>query len=77
MPEFNIKVPTSKEEMDELRKTLLQEIPMEDLNAITGGDCTTNPPVPWICPFCGTTIMARTIDDCRKHMPRCPRNPYK
>lgn len=78
MSEFYFKVPASKEEMDELRKKLRQEIPDENLGEVTGGyDGQQSPPVPWICPFCGTTIMARSIDDCRKHMPKCPQNPYK
>ena len=72
------KLPTSKEEMDELYKQVRKEIDIKDLDSIAGGEGgTSSSPVPWICPFCGTTIMARTIDDCRRHMPKCPNNPYK
>ena len=68
------KLPTSKEEMEELSKMMYKEISLEELAEVTGG---SEPPVPWICPFCGTTIMARSLKDCQKHLPKCPQNPYK
>ena len=82
MAEFDFKVPTSKEEMKELRKMLRQEISEDDLDAITGGNDTPNkqkfdPPVPWTCPGCGATVMIRQFMDGAKHMTKCPGNPYK
>ena len=52
---MDIKVPTSKAEMDELRKSLRQEISEDNLDAIAGGNgevtawnnCTP-------CPNCGS-----------------------
>ena len=75
-----IKVPTSKEEMDELRRSLRQEIAEDDLDVITGGNDDVKgkqDPVPWVCPFCGATVMIRQFQDGPKHMTKCPGNPYK
>ena len=73
-----VSLPASKEEMDELFNQAREEIDLKNLDAVAGGySGSGNPPTPWICPFCGSTIMARSIEDCRKHMPKCPKNPYK
>lgn len=77
--EFDVKVPTSKEEMDELRKSLRQEISDTELDAVVGGndDLKSKVQIPWTCHFCGATIMCRAIQDAAKHMTKCPNNPYK
>lgn len=79
MSDFNIKIPTSKEEMDELRKSLRQEISEGDLETITGGndDLKGKAKIPWTCHFCGATIMCKSVQDAAKHMTKCPNNPYK
>ena len=83
MAEYDFKVPTSKEEMDALRASLRQEISDADLDSVTGGNDDpkmkgkNDPPVPWVCPFCGATVMIRQFQDGPKHMTKCPGNPYK
>jgi len=80
MSEFNFKFPTSKEEMNELRKMLRQQISEDDLDAVTGGNDDVkgkNAGTPWVCPGCGATIMIRQFMDGPKHMTKCPGNPYK
>lgn len=76
----NVKMPTSKEEMAALRKSLRQEIAEDDLDAVTGGNDDIKgkgSKVPWTCPACGATVMVRQYQDCAKHMVKCPNNPYK
>ena len=46
------------------------------LDVPAGGEGETNPPTPWICPFCGTVVMVRDIRDAQKHLNSCPENPY-
>ena len=82
MAEFDVKVPTSKEEMEALRKMIRREIDEKDLDKITGGNDLQNlnektDPVPWICPFCGAIVMLHDAQDGIKHVTACPRNPYK
>lgn len=80
MTNYDFKFPTSKEEMDELRKSLRQEISDSDLDAVTGGNDDVkgkNEGVPWVCPGCGATIMIYQFHDGPKHMTKCPGNPYK
>jgi len=78
---MEFKVPTSKEEMDALRKSLIQEISDDDLDAIAGGNDDVkgkNEGTPWDCPFCGKTLIIRQFQDGPKHMVQeCPNNPYK
>ena len=47
----------------------------ELLDHVTGG-VTNDAPVPWICQFCGTTVMVRVFKDKERHLDRCPNNPY-
>jgi hypothetical protein len=78
MTEF--KAPASQQEWDEMKKLLRREISDSDLESVVGGndDRPTRPdPQPWICPFCGATIMVRNFEDGPKHMTKCPNNPYK
>ena len=76
---FDVKIPTSKEEMEELRKSLRQEISDDDLDQIVGGndDLKGKTTIPWTCHFCGATIMCKALQDAAKHMTKCPNNPYK
>ena len=81
MAEFDFKVPTSKEEMEELRKSLREEISDETLDDVVGGNDDlkgkSKKSIPWTCHFCGATIMCKAIQDAAKHMTKCPNNPYK
>ena len=82
MAEFDVKVPTSKEEMEALRKMIRREIDENDLNKIAGGNDSPNlkgktDAVAWTCPGCGATVMIRQKMDAAKHMTKCPGNPYK
>lgn len=74
-----IKIPTSKEDMAELRKTLRQEIADDDLNMVAGGndDIKGKSTTIWTCPFCGAAVQCRQMQDAAKHMTKCPNNPYK
>lgn len=77
--DFEVKVPTSKEEMDELRKSLRLEIGDDDLDEVVGGNDTLKgkAKIPWTCHYCGATIMCKAVQDAAKHMTKCPNNPYK
>ena len=79
MSEFDLKAPTSKEEMDALRKMLREEIDENELDSVTGGNDNLKgkAQIPWTCHFCGATIMCRAIQDAAKHMTKCPNNPFK
>ncbi len=79
MAGFDFKVPTSKEEMDELRKTLRQEISEDELGSVTGGndDLKDKIDMVWTCPFCGAVVKCKFVKDAAKHMTKCPNNPYK
>lgn len=77
---MEFKVPTNKAEMDELRKSLVEEISDDDLDTVAGGNDDVkgkNEGTPWNCPFCGATIMVVQFQDGPKHMTKCPNNPYK
>ena len=60
----------------EEKKALIAEAGMElndeELAAVAGGYA-----FPWICPFCGETIMLCNIKDTSNHMSICPKNPLK
>lgn len=76
----SIPIPTSKEEMDEIRNMIRSEVAEDDLDQVAGGNDDVqgkSAPTPWICPFCGATIMVRQFHDGPKHMTKCPSNPYK
>lgn len=78
MSEF--KMPTSQEEMDELRNSLRAEISDDDLEAVVGGndDVKTKDTTPWTCHFCGAVVMCKSTQDRAKHIVQsCPNNPYK
>ena len=75
-----LKAPASQQEWDEMKKLLRREISDSDLESVVGGNDDVKPrpdPVPWVCPFCGATIMVRQFQDGPKHMTKCPNNPYK
>ena len=78
---MDIKIPTSKEEMDELRNRFRQEITEDDLDDVVGGNDDRNKSRDgfdsWICPFCNTIVKCRDALDATKHMTKCPNNPYK
>ncbi len=80
MADLDYKFPSSQEEMDALRSMLRQEISEDELETVNGGNDDMkgkfNPPVPWVCPGCGATIMIRQFMDGPKHMTKCPGNPY-
>lgn len=79
---MEFKVPTSKEEMEALRKSLVEEVSDDDLDAVAGGNDTLKTkyaePMPWNCPLCGKRIMLKSAQDGAKHVTKdCPGNPYK
>ena len=76
----DFKAPASQAEWDEMKKLLRSEISDDQLDDIVGGNDDVKgkqPPTPWICPFCGATVMIRQFQDGPKHMTKCPNNPYK
>ena len=80
MAEF--KAPASQAEWDEMKKMLRSEIKDDELDSVVGGNDDPKmkdkqKPTPWICPFCGATVMIRQFQDGPKHMTKCPNNPYK
>ncbi|MBR3739836.1 MAG: hypothetical protein IKN04_05160 [Clostridia bacterium] len=83
MSEFGFKYPTSKEDMEKLRKQLRQEISEDDLDAIVGGNDDKNKKkkdktgFPFTCEFCGASMVIYQFEDVGKHMTKCPNNPYK
>ncbi len=60
----------------ERKKALIADAGIEltdkELAAVAGGDA-----FPWLCPFCGETIMLCNIEGTRHHMFIRPKNPYK
>ena len=76
---MEVNVPKTKEEMEALRKTLVQEISDDDLDAVAGGndDLKEKIDMEWTCPFCGTVVKCKLVQDAAKHMTKCPNNPYK
>ena len=77
---MEFKFPTSQAEMDELRKSLVQEVSDDELDDVAGGNDDVkgkNKGTPWVCPGCGKTIMIVQFQDGPKHMTKCPGNPYK
>lgn len=80
MADFNIKVPTSKEEMEALRKALNAELSDDILDGIVGGndDGKSKESVDYVCPFCGELLHLKCEQDGYKHVVQdCPNNPYK
>lgn len=79
---MEFKIPTSKEEMDALRKSLVQEISDDDLDNVAGGNDDPKGKVKngvaWTCPFCKMKKILYSANDGPKHMTQdCPANPYK
>jgi len=76
---MDIKIPASKNEMEDLRKSLKQEISDDELENVVGGndDLKGKGTVPWDCPFCGAHLEIKKAQDAAKHMTKCPNNPYK
>ena len=80
MADFEIKVPTSQAEWDEMKKMLRSEIGDDELDSVVGGNDDLKGKtkgIPWTCHFCGATITCKAIQDAAKHMTKCPNNPYK
>lgn len=78
--DFEMKMPTSKEEMDALRKKLRVEISDDQMEPVTGGrkSYAGKESLAWVCSYCGKTIMVRTSQDAAKHLAEeCPSNPYQ
>ena len=76
---MDIKVPQTKADMEELRKSLVQELLDDDLDTVAGGndDLKDKIDMDWTCPFCGTVVKCKLVQDAAKHMVKCPGNPYK
>ena len=76
---MEFKFPTNQSEMDELRKSLVQEMDDDDLDAVAGGndDLKGKANIPFTCPGCGQTIYIKMVQDAAKHIVKCPGNPYK
>ncbi len=81
---MDFKAPTSKQEYEEMLKSLRTQISDDDLDAIVGGNDDkphgsgkNKQGTPVTCPFCGATIMIYRFEDGPKHMTKCPANPYK
>lgn len=76
---MEIKMPTNKEEMEALRKSLVEEISDDDLETVAGGNDSlkTNGTFVWTCSFCGASVNCKKAQDAAKHMTKCPNNPYK
>ena len=78
---MDIKFPTTQAEMDELRKSLVQEISDDDLDAVAGGNDDIKGKgdgLIWICPQCGASVKCKQMQDAAKHMVQdCPNNPFK
>ena len=78
---MDIKMPTSREEMDALRKKLLvEEISDDDLDNVAGGNDDEKgkgTTFQWTCFFCGQTMTCKSDQDTCKHMTKCPNNPWK
>ena len=75
---MDIKVPTSKEEMDALRKSLVQELNDDDLDTVAGGSGQkSNNTFTWTCPYCGAVLQCERMQDAGEHMTKeCPKNPF-
>ena len=73
--------PAGKADIEALRETLRREISEEELSYVVGGNDDLKPKdktnIPWVCPFCGATIILRQFEDGPKHLTKCPENPYK
>ena len=78
---MEIKVPTSKAEMDELRAMVREQIDEDDLDNVVGGNDDIKGKgkgTVWTCPFCGAKVVCKQMMDAAKHMTKaCPNNPYK
>lgn len=78
---MDLKVPTNKAEMDELRKSLVEEITDDELDDVAGGNDDLqgkfSETIDWTCPFCGNVLKLKQYQDGPKHIVKCPNNPYK
>ena len=83
MAEFDFKFPTSKEEYEEMKKSLRKEISDEALDAVVGGNDDkpknkkSKEGIPWTCPGCGAQLILYQFEDGAKHATKCPGNPFK
>lgn len=79
MADFDLKVPSSQEEMDQIYAMLRSEISDDDLENVVGGndDLKGKGTFTWTCGGCGATIVCKSTKDAAKHMTKCPKNPYK
>lgn len=75
---MDIKIPSTKEELEEMRKNLRQQISEDDLDGIVGGNDTEKEKsnLLWTCAWCGTTIQLKFEMDACKHMSKCPKAPW-
>lgn len=76
---MSIKVPKTKEEFEEMRRSLRQEISEDELDVVTGGNDHTKGDAGdpyWTCAWCGTTIKMNKEHDAAKHMAKCPKAPW-
>jgi len=78
---MEFKYPTSKEEMEELRKSLRREIAEDDLELVSGGNDDVkgkSQPYDWVCPGCGMIVRVKQEHDKAKHcVHECTANPWK
>lgn len=59
-----------EKQMQEIGKTAREAIIDNELDSVVGGEGYTY--TPWICPYCGKTVMVKTADDAKKHAYSCP-----
>lgn len=77
---MEFKFPANQAEMDQIRKSLVQEISDDDLDAVSGGndDLKGKTTLNWTCPGCGAVVVCKSVQDAAKHVTKdCPGNPYK
>ena len=80
---MEFKAPTSKEEYQEMLKSLRSAVSDEDLDSVVGGNDDKNKKkknkegIPWDCPYCGAHIILYQFEDGPKHMTKCPGIPFK
>ena len=78
---MEFKLPTSKEEMEALRKSLVEEMSDDDLDMVAGGNDDlkgkNKEGFPYTCGWCNQTFVFKQYADACKHATKCPANPYK
>lgn len=68
----------SREEYEEMLKSIRGEVAEEKLDAVVGGDSNQEGEgLQWKCPFCGQQFTIYKFEDGAKHAFNCPANPYK